>query len=102
MSFGRIERVLLKSRLVAVAWSMSAVAHFADSSRTPPESEKCHERTSPVIGDLYWKWVRPKQRPASSALRSLHPKSGKRRTLHLRSRRSGSAWMHFTFVLTRS
>src|SRR5215813_9722276 len=27
---------------------------------------------------LYWKWARPRQRPASSALRSLHPKSGER------------------------
>ena len=26
----------------------------------------------------YWKWARPRQRPASSALRSLHPKSGER------------------------
>ena len=37
-----------------------------------------------AIPPLYWKWARPRQRPASSALRSLHPKSGERRTLHLR------------------
>src|SRR6516225_4626077 len=30
------------------------------------------------IPPLYWKWARPRQRPASSALRSLHPKSGER------------------------
>jgi putative ABC transport system substrate-binding protein len=51
---------------------------------------------------LYWTWARPRQLPASSALRSLHPKSGEQRTSHLRSRRSGSARMHFTLVLTRS
>jgi len=44
---------------------------------------------------------------AQAAARKLglevtRPKSGKRRTSHLRSGRSGSARMHFTFVLTRS
>jgi hypothetical protein len=50
----------------------------------------------------YWKWARPRQRPIRLALRSLNPKSGERRTSHPPSRRSGSARMHFTFVLTRS
>ena len=35
-------------------------------------------------------------------LEAPHPKSGERRTSRLRSRRSGSARMHFIFVLTRS
>src|SRR5262249_62115696 len=32
-----LRRVLIKSRLVTATWSMSALAHFADSSRTSPE-----------------------------------------------------------------
>jgi hypothetical protein len=38
-----------------------------------------------------WKWAKSRQRPARSALRSLHPKSGERRTSHPPSRRKKSA-----------
>jgi putative tryptophan/tyrosine transport system substrate-binding protein len=49
-----------------------------------------------------WKCARFRQRPARSALRSLHPKSGERRISRPPSRRSKTARMHFIFVPTRS
>jgi ABC transporter substrate binding protein len=55
-----------------------------------------------AIPPLCWKWARFRQLPARSALKSLHPKSGERRTLHPPSRPSRTAQMHFIFVLTRS
>jgi hypothetical protein len=54
-----------------------------------------------AIPPTCWKWPRPRQQPARSALRLLHPKSGERRTSHPPSRRSRTARMHFIFAPTR-